>query len=321
MKLVKADIVKNLTRVFYNTKLHAKEHSPEILVIGGVVGVITSTVMACKATTKLSGIMEKTQKNVDSIHYATEHPEALTEEYTEDDAKKDTAIVYAHAALEVAKLYAPSVVVGAVSIGCILTSHKIMRGRNAALAAAYTALNKDFKQYSARVIERFGAEMDKELRYNIKAKEIEETVTHEDGTEQTVTTIVHAPDGPIGSPYAVFFDECCRNWDKDPEYNKMFLLRQQAHATDRLRAKGYLYLNDVYEMIGVDKTEIGTRVGWVYDESADPVGDNYVDFHIFELHNPEKRAFVNGKERSILLDFNVDGDVYELIKKRKIRIH
>ena len=90
--------------------------------------------------------------------------------------------------------------------------------------------------------------------------------------------------------------------------NLSFLKCQQKYANDLLVAHGYLFLNQVYEMLGIPKTKAGQVVGWIYDKK-NPQHDNYVDFGIYDLHNERKRDFVNGYERSILLDFNVDGDI------------
>ena len=296
------------TRAFHKVGFQLKKHSPEILVVAGVIGTVTSAVMACKATTKVSTIIDKTKEDVDAIHECANNPE-FAEEYTKEDSQKDLAIVYAQTGLKLAKLYAPSVLLGAVSITGILTGHNILRKRNLALAAAYTAVDTGFKQYRGRVVERFGEQLDKELRYNIKAKEIEETVVDKKGKEKTVTKTIEVAD-PIAamSPYTFCFDETCNGWERDAEANKFFLLRQQNYANDRLKAKGYMCLNEVLDMLGIHHTRAGQVVGWIYDEN-NPVGDNYIDFGIFDIHSEANRNFVNGLEKSIWLSFNVDGNI------------
>ena len=230
----------------------------------------------------------------------------------EEDSKKDLAIVYAQTGLKLVKLYAPSVILGALSITSILASNNILRKRNVALAAAYATVDKGFKEYRSRVVDRFGKELDRELKYNIKAKEIEETVIDEKGKEKTVKKTINVADPNEYSDYARFFDDGCTGWDKDPEYNLMFLKRQQQHANDMLQARGYLFLNDVYEMLGIPKTKAGQIVGWVYDEEC-PIGDNFVDFGIYDYDKEKCRDFVNGYERTILLDFNVDGNILDMM--------
>ena len=310
MKKIK--LPNSVTRAFYKAGFQVKKHSPEILAVAGTIGFVGTIVVACKATTKLSEITENAKNDIESIHHAYEHPETLKEEYTEQDHKKDLTIVYVQTGLKVAKLYAPAVGLGVLSVGCMLMSNNILRKRNIALAAAYTAVDKSFKEYRGRVVERFGEALDKELRYNIKAKEVEEIVVDEDGKEtiekKTVTTA-----GPLhGSEYAKFFDAGCKGFEKNPEINRKVLLAQQAYANDLLRVQGYLFLNDVYDMLGIPRTRAGQIVGWTYNEK-NPHGDNFVDFGIYDIHDEQKRDFVNGYESVILLDFNVDGPIIDLI--------
>lgn len=311
--MAKSQFMTSLTRNLHKVGFQLKKHSPEILVGAGVVGVVASAVMACKATTKLNDILEETKDQVDKIHEVKENPE-FAEKYTEEDSKKDLTIVYAQTGLKLAKLYGPSIILGAMSLGCIVTSHGIMRKRNVALTTAYAAVDSSFKKYRGRVIDRFGEELDKELKYNIKTKEVEETVVNEDGTESTVKKTIHVADDPNEhSPYAIFFDAGNKGWDSDPEMSKFFLIRQQNYANEKLKEQGYLFLNDVYEMLGARKTKAGQIVGWVYEE-GNPDYDNYVDFGIFDIHREKARDFVNGYEQVILLDFNVDGNILDLMK-------
>lgn len=307
----KFDITTKVTRGLNKAGFKLKKHSPEILIVAGVAGAVTSAVMACKATTKLNDILEESKEQVDKIHEAMEHPENLPEEYTEEDSKKDLTIVYTQTAVKLLKLYGPSIVLGGLSITAILTSNNIMRKRNIAIAAAYTAVDKSFKDYRGRVVERFGKDLDRELRYNIKKEEVEETIVDEKtGKEKTIKKTIDVANEV--SEFAKFFDDGCTGWTKDPELNLAFLLKQQAFANDKLKANGYLYLNEVYDMLGIPRTKAGQIVGWIYDEK-NPIGDNYVDFGIFDSNKVKNRDFVNGYERTILLDFNVDGNILNLM--------
>ncbi len=303
----------NLNRKINKMGLLLKKHSPEILAVAGVIGTVASGVLACKATTKISEVLEEPKDTIDKIHKLRDGELESTEPYTEEDSKKDLTIVYAKAGVQLAKLYAPSVALATLSIGCMLTSNRILKKRNVALAAAYATVEKGFKEYRGRVVEKFGEDVDRELKYNVKAKEIQETVTDENGkkkkVKKTVETIDRSEDH---SEYAKFFDSSCAQWEDDPEYNLTFLKLQQEFANHKLQEKGYLFLNDVYDMLDIPRTKAGQIVGWVYDEK-NPVGDNYVDFGIYELYADANRRFVNGLEPVILLDFNVDGNILELI--------
>lgn len=308
---MKLSVPNNVSRKIGKVGLIFKKHSPEIMVIGGVVGVVGSTVLACKATTKLSGILEESKENVDQIKdYVEEN--GYSEKYSEEDYKKDLAITYTQTAVKVAKIYAPAVILGTLSITSILAGHNITRKRNLALSAAYVAIDKSFKEYRARVVERFGEKLDKELRYNIKQGESEGIVRNDEGGEEVVKNTTEYADPNTYSEFARFFDDGCLGWTKDPEANLTFLKQQQNYASDKLKRKGFLFLNDVYSMLGIQPTKAGQIVGWIYDEK-NPIGDNFVDFGIYDINRPKNRDFVNGYERVILLDFNVDGNILDMI--------
>jgi len=311
---MKKELVKTVSYSFNKIGFKLKKHSPEILVVAGVVGTVVSAVIACKATTKVSEILENSKNLIDSIHDCQAN-EAMADQYTPEDAKKDLAIVYIQTGLKLAKLYAPAVALGTLSIASILASNNILRKRNVALAAAYATVDKTFKEYRNRVIERFGEQVDKELRYDIKAKKIEKTVVGEDGKEKKVKETIQVAKIPGYSDYAKFFDSSSNAWEENAEYNLMFLKAEQNYANDRLKARGYLFLNEVYERLGIPPTKAGQIVGWIYDrDNPNHYGDNYVDFGLYNIHKEKTRDFVNGYEEAILLDFNVDGPILDLIE-------
>ena len=308
----KTELMNSMTRSLHKVGFKVKKYSPEILLGVGIVAGVATLVTACKATTKAGAILEDTKKKVDDIHHVLDNTEEYGDQYTPEDGKKDLAITYVQTGYQFAKLYAPTVILGVTSLTCILASHNIIHKRNIALAAAYATVDNSFKQYRNRVIDRFGKELDRELKYNIKAQEVEETVVNEDGTETTVKKTVQTVHPDDISEYARFFDETCTSWDRNAEYNLMFLKRTQDHFNDLLRIRGHVFLNEVYDALGIQRTTAGQIVGWVYDEN-DPHSDNYIDFGIYDLHNETKRHFVNGYEKSILLDFNVDGNIVNLM--------
>lgn len=316
----KNEIVAKVGNAVAKHTFKLKKHSPEILLVLGIGGMITSAVMACKATTKAGDILDEAQNSIDAIHKC-ESDESLIESgrYSPEDAKKDLTIVYTKTAINFVKLYGPAVGVGLLSMTSILASHNIMRKRNLALSAAYVAIDKGFKDYRANVVERFGETVDRELRYGIKAEQIEEKVKDETtGKEKKVKTTVEKVDPNKLSDYARIYDCGNTGWTKSPEANLFFLRAEQNYANDLLRARGYLFLNEVYDRLGFPKTNYGQSVGWIYDPNNDD-RDCYVDFGIYKLNNPKAADFVNGYERSILLDFNVDGPIlneFEKFQKR-----
>ena len=304
-----------MKKIINKVKFNVVKHSPEILMGLGIAGVITSTVLACRSTLKVQEILDYKEENMNNIK------EVLAEgreDYTEEDARKDKTIIMTTTAIRLMKLYVPSVIIGAGSIACLLESHNVMRNRNAGLAAALAATTESFKQYRERVTEKYGDEVDKEMRYGIKKEKKEK-----DG-KKTKEEIVVGCDEKELSGYARYFNENNVNWSDDPQFNLMFLRQNQNWANDKLISQGYLYLNDVYEALGFPKSKAGQVVGWVYDPNNNEHGDNYVDFGIYDLNvkgyrdemandtiAEERQDFINGYKSSILLDFNVDGNIWE----------
>lgn len=289
---------------------NVKKHSPEILIVAGIAGVVTSAVMACKATMKVNEVLEDTKENINKVHDVMADQGISEKEYSKEDSARDLAIIYGKAGVKLAKLYGPAIALGGLSLTAIVCSNNILRKRNVALAAAYTAIDTSYKQYRSRVIEKFGENVDREMKYGIKAVQIEEKTVDENGKKKTVKKTVEVVNPYDYSDYARFFDVGNPNWEKDSEYNLMFLKRQQAYANDKLKANGYLFLNEVYDMLGIPKSKAGQVVGWIYDPE-NGTGDNYVDFGIYNVNREAARDFVNGYERTILLDFNVDGNIWE----------
>ena len=309
------ELVNKVTRTFHKVGFKLKKHSPEILVVAGVIGTVTSAIMACKATLKVNDVIDETKETIETIHDCIGKglKTADGEEYTQEVANKDLTIVYIQTGWKFAKLYGPAVLLGVASIGCMVGSNQILRKRNIALGAAFTAIDKSFKEYRGRVIEKFGKDLDRELRFNTKAKQIEETVVDENGKESTVTKTVEIVDPNVAhSIYSVVFCEGNTGWTKNAELNKVFLLQQQNYANDKLRLNGVLTLNEVYDMIGAPRTAYGQLAGWVYTEDSS-VGDNFVDFGIFDINSEKKCDFINGIERSIILDFNCIGNILDYI--------
>lgn len=305
----KNEIVKKASSALGKVNIKLRKHSPELLIAAGVVGTVVSTVLACKATTKLSTILDESKGNIETIHKC-ENDKEMEERYSQEDAKKDLAIVYIQTGVKIAKLYAPAVVLGTISIAGIVASNNILRKRNVALAAAYATVDKSFKEYRSRVVERFGDDVDKELRYNIEAKKIEEMIKDpESGKEKKSKTTVNVA-APTVDDYARFFDKTCRHYEENMNYNLMLLRSQQQLANDKLVADGFLFLSDVYDMLGITRTKMSQSVGWIYKPDGNSNGDNFVDFGVMVV---KRETEDGGYEDAILMNFNFDGPILDLI--------
>jgi len=292
-----------ITRKVARQVLLGKKRSPAILFAVGLATAVTSTVLACRATLKVEDLIEKTDSDIKNVKEMKADDDTI---YPEKEYQRDTAYIYTRAAGSFVKLYGPSVAVGMISVACLTGSHKILTGRNAALTAAYAALEQGFNEYRRRVVDEYGSDKDRDFRYGSEIREFVEE------TKQGPKVVEAKRVGPSGaSVYARFFDEYSSSWSRRPEYNLLFLRCQQNYANDMLRARGHVFLNEVYDMLGVDRSQAGSVVGWVI--TKDGSGDNFIDFGVFDGDNPRARDFVNGREGSILLDFNVDGVIYDKI--------
>lgn len=280
------------------TILKMKKQSPHIFFVGGVIGSVTSTVLACRATLKLPETLDHIQNELHKVKELKEsvsQPALLPGDYDDMDYAKDLAHIYTMAGLTMVKLYGPTVLVGAASIGMLTGSHVQMTKRNSALMAAYAAVQKAYDDYRERVRQTIGEDHELDFYRGVT----EEVSVDGDKKKQKVI------DPSKGSPYARVFDEYTKNWTKDPEINLMFIRCQMNYANQLLQTRGHIFLNEVYDMLGLDRSTEGAVVGWVKDN-----GDNHVDFGLYEAHNFE---FVSGNERSVWLDFNVDGVIYDKI--------
>lgn len=282
-------------RTVARNSLHLQKASPEVLLGVGIVGMVGSTVLACRATLKVDTVLEEAEMKMDTARNL-QH-----EDYSEKDRSRDISLIYFQSGVKVAKLYAPAVIVGVASIYALRTSNGILTKRNMALTAAYGALEKGFNEYRARVVEKYGEEEDRNFRYGTREVEI----VDEKGKKKTVTRV--SLDDP--SIYARFFDPYSSSWNKEPEYNLIFLQCQQNYANDLLKSRGHVFLNEVYDMLGIPRSKAGAVVGWVLSENGET--DNFINFGVFDGREQITRDFVNGLEGSILLDFNVDGIIYD----------
>lgn len=302
--------LKNLTN---NIKFKANRKSPELLMVGGVVGIVVSTVMACRASRKVDEVIQEHVNRKEEID-AEDH-EAFNEGL-EYNRKRERTKNVMHTGMAFAKLYGPSITLGILSLGCIFRSNNILKKRNIALAAAYKTLDDGFRKYRERVIEHLGEDVERRIRLGAREETIEVKTVDKNGKEKTKKEKVEVIDTDnldySLSPYARLFDELSTKWQDDPEYNRFFLDQTQNYANDYLIAHGYLFLNQVYEWLGFKKTLAGQQVGWIYDPKNGS-GDNYVDFGIRTIYkrgtagDPVAKQFINNMEPVIWLDFNVDG--------------
>jgi len=297
-------------RPFANTRNLAMKNSPEILIGIGVAGILTSTFLACRATLKAPAALDTAKAKFASIAEAKDLAEQGACEYTAKDRKDDIIAASAQTAWEFTKIYAIPAAIMVTSLVCIFKGHGITAKRNAGLSAAVTALSTGYSAYRDRVKEKLGEEAESDLYYGRKTETIDVETVGKDGKvkikKEKVTTL-DISDSP--SVYARFFDEGATEYRQSAELNRAFLHATQNYCNDKLRLNKVLFLNEVYDMLGLDRSKQGVVVGWAIGEDR----DNFVDFGIFNENNAQARRFINGDEPSVLLDFNVDGVVMDML--------
>lgn len=274
--------------------LRISKNSPSILFGVGLVGVLGGTAMACRATLKAKDDLGKFREDVSAVKALREGPSDSG--YPSDESNKDLAYVYLRNSSDIIRRYAPAAVVIGASVACLTRSHNQLMRRNEALVAAYVVLGDAFSGYRDRVREKLGEEEEKDLYLGRRL--IAGPVDADGGAPSDEYQAESA-----SSPYSRFFDGCNSTlWVKDPTMNELFLRCQQNHANHLLSSRGHLFLNEVYDMLGMERTPAGAVVGWLRDGS----GDEFVDF--------DYQRIQTGLDPAVwYLDFNVDGLIYERI--------
>lgn len=274
------NISPTLQRTISRTGLKLSKYSPQILTAVGIAGLVTAGIIAAKNTLKLEETLDNSKNRLEIVK---EHPEA-----TQADINK----AYAKNIFDLAKLYAVPVTLSAASIVSILVGHNILHKRNLALVAAYKGLEQAFSEYRKRVVEEYGEDVDEKFRYGIR----DVTEVGEDGKKVKTQAV-----NPPSSDYLMEFGPDNDNWSGNFEHNMFYVTRAQNYFNDLLQVKGHVFLQDVTRHLGMPDSKVGAVTGWVYDQNT---GDDYIDFGIKDLQ--ESHGY-------ILLDFNVDGVILDLI--------
>jgi Family of unknown function (DUF6353) len=287
-------VSKSITRFGHRNVLKLRKSSPTILVVGGVFGLATTAVMAAKATRSIDPILDRHAKQ--RIDIAVDATDAR-------DEQRKIVKLYSETAFELGKLYAPSIIVGTISAGSVLHGHRILNGRHIATMAAYTGLMEQYQAYRDRVSETVGPELEQNI-YDGAVGKWEEDPNHK-GEYKMKAKFAEQPANYLRP----FFDEANPNWTTDPTSNYYFLKGVQAHMNRLLDVRGHLFLFEVYDALGIPRTKETIVAGWL----AEGNGDRFVDFGFMTDQSPEATMFRNGAERSVRLNFNIDGVIWDLI--------
>ena len=305
--------------------LTVKTHSPVILIGTGAVGFTATVVLACRATLKLSDILAEGEENLKKANAAS------AEKFGEDEIKKAKFGVKLQTAVNVAKAYAPAFAVGIFTLACVTGSYTILKKRNAGLAAAYAVVDKGFKDYRKRVVEDQGVEKDFEYANGVETREVvvegkngdleaktvkglDQDAIRTADPESTYKRLFHGPERDEFGNIVEGGYPASKKWSDIPMQNQFVLQMVQSEANDLLRLQGYLFLNQVYDMLGYEHTVAGQIVGW-RKNPKEGKGDGYVSLGKWENGQYKGVEWLNGESDSILLDFNVDGPILGVLKK------
>ena len=216
-----------LSKLARDVRVSLSKHSPEILVGFGIVGMVTTTVLAVKATPKALMLMEDRKEELE------------VERLTPMEAVKTTW-----------KCYVPAAVSGSVAIACIIGSNSVNSRRNAALATAYKISETAFSDYRSKVVETIGEKKERTVRDKVAEEQIKNNPISK--TEVIMT----------GSGKTLFYDShSARYFYSDLEkirraenkLNKQIL----CDPFDAGRS-----LNDFYREIGLPETSVGEHLMW-----------------------------------------------------------
>jgi hypothetical protein len=275
------------------TEYFLRKNGPTILTGVGIAGFMGTTYLVGKAVLKAQEPVKELKLKIGEIRL-----KEVDENYTQNDKVMEAGRTFIFGSLGIAKIFTPAIITGAISIACIVSSHGMMKNRQASLVAAYVALDEGFKAYRRRVIAEVGGEKEEELYHGVKLRALEQAEGEDPKCEIDY-------DDKMPSQYARFFDEYSTCWSKTNEWNLTFVRQQQRYLNDRLQTRGFVFLNEVYEALGIPWSQAGQVVGWKYKSD----GDSFIDFGMWVNSDEASRAFVNGIDNSVLLDFNVDGPI------------
>lgn len=279
------------------TLFNAKKYSPELMAGGAIVLGIGTVVATWFAARKHDEVMAEPKKMIE-----TAKSMELSETYTKKDRQHDIFLGYVKGAAAIVKLYGPAALMGSASIACGIGSYKVLAARNAGLVAVNGILSKELDSRENYILEKYGKEELDKMRLAGKTETVTETTTDENGEEQTVEKVVPVKDYDKNT-LDRFFDEFCLRHTTDPMHNLMFLKSTLEMMKLRLKADHVLFLNDVYEELGLPKTQAGYQYGWVYKPGETGL-EELVDFGIRLGDKEWENEMISNHHDSYLLHFN-----------------
>lgn len=302
--------------------LKAKKYTPEICVISGIAVGCYALYTACKETLKIEDILDETKQKLEMVHNnePDEDGEEKLEGYSKKNAAKDKTMVYIQTICKLAKNYAPAAGLCLVSLALILGGFGILKKRHIALTTAYSGLSESYKKYRETIASKYGKDVDMKsllgVEEKIKTTEEEDEKGNRTVKEETGISVKHKPSDD--SDYVVLFSEnTARSWKSQADFNHGFLISTERYCNQLLHTRGHLFLNEVYDALGMKHTTTGALCGWVLNDA----GDNFVSFGINEYHDGKNRLVTEdamgfqpyGRDADFWLEFNCQGTIYDKI--------
>ena len=214
-----------LTLFLNDTKKALSRHSPAILTGVGITGMITTTVLAVKATPKALWLIEE----------------------AEDEKRDDlTPIEMVKATW---KCYIPAATTCVFSTACLIGAGSVHARRHAALATAYNLSETAFVEYRGKVIETIGEKKEKTVRDKVAKEKIEQNPPSQS------TVIV------TGNGDALCYEPASGRYFKS-NIDKIKRAEMEIVKEMQQDVCGYASLNEFYDEIGLDRTSIGNEMGW-----------------------------------------------------------
>ena len=306
----------------------AKAKAPEICVTAGIAVGLYGLYSACKATLEVESIVDEAKETLEKIHENEpkegEEPKKYEDEngeekpYTKEIATKNKFTVYIRTAAKLARNYAKSSICIIVSILLILKGFGILKKRHVALTAAYAGLQESYNKYRDTIKKKFGKDIDKETIFGLTEKVITKEKEDEKGNrtvEEEVMKKAAKNPGDDSDYIRLFSNESSRYWKRNGEMNYAFLKSTEVYATTLLRTRGHLFLNEVYDALGMPRTQTGALCGWVLNST----GDNYVSFGINDYYDDKNGVLLSdallndcgGNAADFWLEFNCMGTIFD----------
>ncbi len=298
-----------------------KFRSPELLIGAGVVGLVGAAVVAVRR-----GVRWHSAAKAEIVHdLETIKKAEVSPQYTREDKVQDYARVIGKGVWSFTQIYGPSVAAGVASVVSILAGTGVLKGRLAAMTSAAATAQAALERYRSRVREKLGEDADYEFAYEVSAKKAK--IKHEDGIKESLVTYHLVPSSGewmAASPYSRLWDENAMEWCANRDIQFLTLRSLENHFNRELDVRGVVFLNDVYKALGLPMSKDAALVGWIKDYTKPKMaklaaelgrvpGDGVISFGVFENESPSARAYLAGDNNRVVLDFNVDGVIYDLI--------